>query len=535
MFAVPGWSVSSADLKTQLQDSIDDAKPEKTENGAGINKRKRGNQSEKVTPSNVDKLWKKHIEEIPSKGKDQQKGKDKKRRKLESESKGADEAEANQSSTKNSSRKQDMKGNGAREDEAGKTSVKDRSAEDGETNGARPVQNDADALEEKKKKRRERQRVKRQRKRDNEDENEETPKEPALETTTAQSTSMTEGLDTKASVAEAPALTPLQQSMRQKLLGARFRHLNETLYTSPSSKALQLFTESPGLFAEYHAGFAHQVQESWPSNPVDAYIDTIKKRGARKPTGKSEKEQKYPGAVTPLPRRPNGMCTVADLGCGDAKLARTLLSSAKAMKLRFDNFDLYVGDKLITKSDIASLPLGDGTVDVAIFCLSLMGTNWISFIEEAWRVLRGDGKGECWVSEVKSRFGKVARKNQMKKSEAPAKKDKKKKKQKQADEDVDADDKEIFAEDYQDDGDETDISAFVEVFRARGFALKPESVDKSNKMFVKMEFVKRGIPTKGKWAGENKSGKKFIEPEDTNWMTLEEESKVLKPCVYKTR
>jgi ribosomal RNA-processing protein 8 len=349
----------------------------------------------------------------------------------------------------------------------------------------------------------------------------------------------------------ASALTPLQQSMRQKLLSARFRHLNETLYTTPSARAMELFSTNPEFFNEYHAGFSRQVQESWPSNPVDGYIRAVKERGSvpinRKPKDKASSGQ----SLEPLPRRPHGTCTIADLGCGDAQFARALtpVSASKRLNLKLLSFDLCATDPLITKADIAALPVEDGTVDVAIFCLSLMGTNWIDFVEEAWRVLRGDGKGECWVSEVKSRFGKVGRK-QRKNGVPPGKNGKKvkpKKKKANADED-DEDDigEEIFAENARSAGngvDETDISAFVEVFRTRGFLLKQDSVDKSNKMFVKMEFVKtRGtLPTRGKHAvaaSQNaKFGKKkFVEREDTgSGLTVEDESKVLKPCVYKIR
>src|SRR5438034_8263854 len=93
-------------------------------------------------------------------------------------------------------------------------------------------------------------------------------------------------------------LTPLQQSMREKLLSARFRHLNQTLYTSPSSQSLDLFTANPELFAEYHAGFSWQVKESWPSNPVDEYIRNMKTRGAILPQkGRQRKPEKDRGSV----------------------------------------------------------------------------------------------------------------------------------------------------------------------------------------------------------------------------------------------
>lgn len=355
-------------------------------------------------------------------------------------------------------------------------------------------------------------------------------------------------VETQTSIATPPSatpsnLTPLQKAMRDKLVSARFRHLNETLYTSPSTQALELFTANPELFGEYHAGFSRQVKESWPSNPVDDYIRAVKTRGPVRPPPKGRKISENSGTPTSLPRRPNGLCTIADLGCGDAQFARALAPFSRKMKLKLLNYDLHEGDPLITKADISSLPLEDGTVDVTIFCLSLMGTNWVSFVEEAWRVLRGDGKGECWVSEVKSRFGKVTRKgNKQNVKPAAGNKNKLKKKRKAADDDEEEDaEEEIFAEDThasRNDDDETDISALVEVFRTRGFVLKPQSVDKSNKMFVRMEFVKHGQPVKGKYAGSNIVGKgpkkKFLEPAD-NGLTPEEESKVLKPCVYKIR
>ena len=50
-----------------------------------------------------------------------------------------------------------------------------------------------------------------------------------------------------------PTLTPLQQKMRAKLSGSQFRHINEKLYTTHSSEALNLFTEQPSLFHDVSA------------------------------------------------------------------------------------------------------------------------------------------------------------------------------------------------------------------------------------------------------------------------------------------
>nr|DAD30804.1 TPA_asm: hypothetical protein HUJ06_009655 [Nelumbo nucifera] len=47
-------------------------------------------------------------------------------------------------------------------------------------------------------------------------------------------------------------------------------------------------------------------------------------------------------------------------------------------------------------------PLDSSSIDVAVFCLSLMGTNFPSYLQEAHRVLKPCG----WllIAEVKSRF-----------------------------------------------------------------------------------------------------------------------------------
>ncbi|KZZ93148.1 Methyltransferase-related protein [Ascosphaera apis ARSEF 7405] len=499
MFAVPGWSLPKDSLKRQTADKPTQAPPASAPEGqdaagstGGKNKRKGTGPDVKVTRANLDEMFRKHIQGEGSKPESKKKN-DTKKRKLDNE--GSDETDKKST---------------------------------GETKPA-------DAVQEGPKRKRNRKPKNKQQQGEKQGEQSSTENATSVETPTV--------APAAAAAAPLPApskLTPLQQSMRNKLLAARFRYLNEQLYTTPSSEAYKLFTENPDFFNEYHAGFTRQVQELWPSNPVDWYIQSIKTRGAVRPQSRDRKNKSGPEA---LPRRPNGSCTIADMGCGDAKLAHSLVPQEKKLKLKFHNFDLQSPDPLVTKADIANLPLADGSCDVAVFCLSLMGTNWISFVEEAWRVLRSDGKGECWVSEVKSRFGKVSRRKSVPDhsiSKRSQKKMNKKKKGKDDDEEVNDDD--IFAENRQetDQGDDTDISAFVEVFKSRGFVLKQETVDKSNKMFVRMEFVKHGAVTKGKHAGAagSQAGrvqKKFIEKEKEDELTPEQEAQVLKPCLYKLR
>ncbi|EME79095.1 uncharacterized protein MYCFIDRAFT_143267 [Pseudocercospora fijiensis CIRAD86] len=335
----------------------------------------------------------------------------------------------------------------------------------------------------------------------------------------------------------------MQAKMREKLTSARFRHLNETLYTAPSEKALELFDKNPEMFEDYHSGFRQQVT-AWPENPVDTFIATI---------------QSAPGKLAALPRT-HGTAIIADLGCGDARLAQTLKDSGDVQKLQLKvlSYDLHSPSPLVTKADISNLPTPDGSVDVAIFCLALMGTNWISFIEEAYRILHW--KGELWVSEIKSRFGRVGRAGKPVEHRVGGKRKlaaMKKAQEKKAQEQEEINEQETLAvavDGVETKKQETDVSAFVDVLRRRGFVLKDgeNSIDLSNKMFVKMEFVKAAQPVKGKNkpeasakdSGEKKGGfvkkeswkkSKFLDEDNKDDVATDDEAKTLKPCLYKIR
>lgn len=65
--------------------------------------------------------------------------------------------------------------------------------------------------------------------------------------------------------------------MEERLLGARFRYINQQLYTSTSREAAQLFQSDPEAFEIYHRGFAQQVGR-WPENPVHRIIRYLRRR-----------------------------------------------------------------------------------------------------------------------------------------------------------------------------------------------------------------------------------------------------------------
>jgi ribosomal RNA-processing protein 8 len=488
MFAVPGWNLSAKPLAQEKPTSTNSAshldqaskKRKRTSNSAEA--------SRKIEGAELERLWNNNFG-----------GQKQKKKKKEKKSKG----------------EQDDAGNGV-----------DQSQQHGRPNGAEDGKLTSDPSEDKKKSKMDKKK-------------------------SAKDDSSDNIVAIKDALPPAPPaptnLTPLQQKMHSKLTSARFRHLNQTLYTTPSTAALELFKTNPSLFTEYHLGFTQQVQTSWPINPVDIFAQNILNRAGIPSTSTKSKGKSNTATSTTsdLPRRKTGSCTIADLGSGDAPLARTLTAHPKfkSLHLRIHSYDLHAPNSHVTVADIANLPLRDGEADIAIFCLSLMGTNWIDFVEEAWRILRGDGKGELWVAEVKSRFGRkgegrgeVVEHSVGKRRKVP------KKKQVQDEEDV----TEAFAEENEaGDDDTTDLGPFIAILQRRGFVLNPTSVDKSNKMFVSMRFVKSGVPAKGKYKGWKWNGKeyakqhdgkmRFTGDEEDEGVSLEAERKALKPCVYKLR
>lgn len=74
---------------------------------------------------------------------------------------------------------------------------------------------------------------------------------------------------------EKPTLT-LRQKMLNKLKAARFRFLNEQIYTTTSKEAEMIFKTDPESFKAYHEGYKQQVKK-WPLNPLDIIVKSVNK------------------------------------------------------------------------------------------------------------------------------------------------------------------------------------------------------------------------------------------------------------------
>lgn len=72
---------------------------------------------------------------------------------------------------------------------------------------------------------------------------------------------------------------------------------------------------------------------------------------------------------------------VADFGCGEGRLGQTIEQKCHSL-------DLVAANDSVVACDMAYTPLQSNSINVAVFCLSLMGTNLKDFILEANRVLK---------------------------------------------------------------------------------------------------------------------------------------------------
>jgi hypothetical protein len=151
-----------------------------------------------------------------------------------------------------------------------------------------------------------------------------------------------------------------------------FSRMNNLWYATESASTHARLVTNPEEWAHYHTMY-RQLREAWPVVPYKEEIRWL-----------SERE----GLV------------VGDFGCGEAFIAASV-----AERHQVHSFDHVASDRRVTACDMAHVPLEDGALDIAIFCLSLMGANFTDYVREARRCLRLDGWLHIW--EPSSYFADV--------------------------------------------------------------------------------------------------------------------------------
>ncbi|MBV8758740.1 MAG: DEAD/DEAH box helicase family protein, partial [Deltaproteobacteria bacterium] len=151
-----------------------------------------------------------------------------------------------------------------------------------------------------------------------------------------------------------------------------FSKMNNRWYASSSDKTHARLQQNPEEWAHYHTMYS-KLRESWPVVPFKEELRWLDERRG---------------------------WVVGDFGCGEAFIAKEVGANHTV-----HSFDHVALDSRVVACDIAHVPLKDGELDLAIFCLSLMGSNFTDYIREAHRCLRLDGVLHIW--EAASYFDDV--------------------------------------------------------------------------------------------------------------------------------
>ena len=148
-------------------------------------------------------------------------------------------------------------------------------------------------------------------------------------------------------------------------------NIHQKASTSSSSHMNEYFRNNPDKWREYHS-IREENKKEWTEDPINVIAEKLNK---------------------------NRHQVIADLGCGMNQL-KTLVNSYS----QWYSFDHYSDDETVIKADISDLKeyLQDNSVDAAVFCMSLWGTNYMDYIKESYRYLKNGGI--VYVAEPKDKI-----------------------------------------------------------------------------------------------------------------------------------
>tara|TARA_B110000503_G_scaffold20590_1_gene31004 strand:- start:493 stop:2004 length:1512 start_codon:yes stop_codon:yes gene_type:complete len=148
-----------------------------------------------------------------------------------------------------------------------------------------------------------------------------------------------------------------------------FSEMNKSWSTSRSENTSKRLLKDPSEWYYYHSLYADR-RKDWDEIP---YLEIAKK----------------------IKERPEWI--VADMGCGENLLSKEVSNKVHA-------FDYVAIDKDVTACDMSSIPLGNQEINAVVFCLSLMGSNYLDYIREAFRVTKP--YGNIFICEPKKKVEK---------------------------------------------------------------------------------------------------------------------------------
>jgi len=155
-----------------------------------------------------------------------------------------------------------------------------------------------------------------------------------------------------------PLTVPLPPEEKNKAIHkyGDFSLMNQRFNTSKSSTMHDRLIKDPEEFYLYHTLY-REARETWTEIPYKVFAEQLNKR-------------------------PDWI--IGDFGCGEAELS-------KLIRNKVYSFDHVAINPSVIACDMANTGVKEEILDVAVFSLSLMGTNWQDYIKEAFRLLRNGG------------------------------------------------------------------------------------------------------------------------------------------------
>lgn len=161
-------------------------------------------------------------------------------------------------------------------------------------------------------------------------------------------------------------LNPKQIERNRNRLGD-FSGMNKKWSTTRSNNTHDRLSKDPSEWYYYHTLYSEK-RKTWSEIP---YVEIAKK----------------------IKSRPDWI--VGDFGCGENLLSKEIKNKVHA-------FDHVAVDDYVIACDIMNVPIEDGVLDVAVFSLSLMGSNHKDYFKEAYRTLKT--YGNIFICEPASKW-----------------------------------------------------------------------------------------------------------------------------------
>lgn len=147
----------------------------------------------------------------------------------------------------------------------------------------------------------------------------------------------------------------LQNEQRQTAIDSELSEFNRRGKIMRSENMHKEFSDNKESFFRYHA-LRNQRMEQWDEIPYEYIATKIKNRNH----------------------------IIADFGCGENKFKNCLPNKVYS-------FDHVAFDDSVIACDMKNIPLDDESIDIAMFSLSLWGSNYEDYIKESYRVLNYGG------------------------------------------------------------------------------------------------------------------------------------------------